>query len=164
LLTPIETNRLILRAFDDGDLNAFLAYRNDPDVARYQSWESISQPRAQAFIQEQKTLMPGQPGQWFQFAVTLKDAGHLIGDVGLQVLVQHPRQAQLGVSFNPAYQGQGLATEAVTAVLDYAFARGTSLRTPGSRAAGPTNTSMPSSRPSGSPAAACPKSRRNPEL
>jgi RimJ/RimL family protein N-acetyltransferase len=121
LLTPIETDRLILRAFEDADLNPFLAYRNDPEVARYQSWDTISQPRAQAFIQEQKTLTPGQPGQWFQFAAALKDAGRLIGDLGLQVLVQHPRQAQLGVSFNPAYQGQGLATEAVTAVLDYAF-------------------------------------------
>lgn len=121
MLTPIETQRLILRAFEDGDLNPFLAYRNHPDVARYQSWESISLARAQAFIQEQKSLTPGQPGQWFQFAVTLKDAGLLIGDVGLQVLVQHPRQAQLGLSFNPEYHGQGLATEALTAVLDYAF-------------------------------------------
>ncbi len=121
MLNPIETQRLILRAFEDGDLNAFLAYRNDPEVARYQSWDSLSLPRAQAFIQEQKALTPGQPGQWFQFAVTLKDAGHLIGDIGLQVLVQHPRQAQLGVSFNPAYHNQGLATEALTAVLDYAF-------------------------------------------
>jgi RimJ/RimL family protein N-acetyltransferase len=121
VLTPIETDHLLLRAFTDADLNAFVAYRNDPAVARYQSWESISLPRAQAFIQEQKALTPGQPGQWFQFAVALKDAGLLVGDVGLQVLVQHPRQAQLGVSLNPAYQGQGFATEAVTAALDYAF-------------------------------------------
>jgi RimJ/RimL family protein N-acetyltransferase len=31
------------------------------------------------------------------------------------------RQAQLGLSFDRAFQGQGFATEAVTAVLDYAF-------------------------------------------
>jgi RimJ/RimL family protein N-acetyltransferase len=121
VFTPIQTSRLVLRAFEDGDLNAFLAYRNDPEVARYQTWDSISAPRAQAFIQEQKALAPGQPGQWFQFAVTLKDAGILIGDVGLLVLVQQPRQAQMGISFNREYQGQGYAAEALTAALDYAF-------------------------------------------
>ncbi len=32
---PFETNRLILRAFQDSDLEPFMAYRSDPDVARY---------------------------------------------------------------------------------------------------------------------------------
>jgi RimJ/RimL family protein N-acetyltransferase len=121
VFTPLETPRLVLRAFEDADLAAFMAYRNDPENARYQSWDTLTAPRAQAFIQEQKHLEPGVPGQGFQFAVTLKDTGRLIGDVGLHVLVHDPRQAQLGVTFDRAFQGQGLATEAVSTVLDYAF-------------------------------------------
>jgi RimJ/RimL family protein N-acetyltransferase len=121
MLTPIKTSRLIIRRFQDGDLDAFLDYRNDPEVARYQSWESISAPRAQAFIQEQKALTPGVPGQWFQFAVALSDTDQLIGDIGLNVQVHDARQAQFGITLNRSYQGQGLATEALTAVLDYAF-------------------------------------------
>jgi RimJ/RimL family protein N-acetyltransferase len=121
MFTPIETNRLVVRAFQDADLAAFLVYRNDAEVARYQTWEAISAPRAQVFIQEQKNLEPGVPGQWFHFAVALKDTGQLIGDIGLHVQVHDARQAQLGITFNRAYQGQGLATEALTAVLDYAF-------------------------------------------
>lgn len=121
MFTPLETDRLNLRRFEPADRDAFLAYRNDPEVARYQSWDSISPARAQAFIDEQAQLQPGLPGQWFQFALALKDGGRLVGDSGLQVLLQDVRQAQLGITLAPAYQGQGLASEAVTAVLDYAF-------------------------------------------
>jgi RimJ/RimL family protein N-acetyltransferase len=121
LLTPIDTRRLILRSFQAEDLPAFLAYRNDPEVARYQSWESTSPAHARAFVEEQQGFSPGVPGEWFQFAVALRGNNQLIGDVGLSVLVQDVRQAQLGVTFDRAFQRQGFATEAVTAVLDYAF-------------------------------------------
>ena len=35
----LETPRLILRRFRESDLVSFMAYRNDREVARYQSWE-----------------------------------------------------------------------------------------------------------------------------
>jgi RimJ/RimL family protein N-acetyltransferase len=35
----LESERLILRRFNDDDLAAFLNYLNDPLVAKYQSWE-----------------------------------------------------------------------------------------------------------------------------
>lgn len=41
--TALETIRLRLRHFKDSDLSQFIGYRNDPDVARYQSWEGISE-------------------------------------------------------------------------------------------------------------------------
>jgi RimJ/RimL family protein N-acetyltransferase len=35
----IESERLVLRRFEEVDLAPFLAYRNDPRVARYQDWD-----------------------------------------------------------------------------------------------------------------------------
>jgi len=35
----IVTERLRLRPFERDDLEAFVAYRSDPEVARYQSWD-----------------------------------------------------------------------------------------------------------------------------
>ena len=119
--SKLDTPRLVLRRFQDADLEAFMAYRNDPEIARYQSWDSISAPRAQAFITDQKQQEPGTPGQWFQFALELKEPRQLVGDCGLCVLVQDARQAQLGLSLARPQQGRGLATEAMHAVLDYAF-------------------------------------------
>lgn len=119
--TQVEAKRLILRRFQDADLAAFVSYRNDPDIARYQDWEAVSAPRAQSMLQEQKRLEPGVPGPWFLFALQLKDGGQVVGECGLQVLLHDARQAQLNLSMARAYQGQGLATEALSAALDFAF-------------------------------------------
>jgi RimJ/RimL family protein N-acetyltransferase len=120
-LCVLETKRLRLRKFTLGDIPAFLAYRNDPLVARYQTWENISGGEAETFIQEQQSIQPGQPGEWFQFAIEHKEDGTLIGDCGLKTLEDEPPQAEIGFTLSKAYQGQGYATEAVSRLLDHAF-------------------------------------------
>ena len=117
----LETARLILRHFTDADLVPFMAYRNDPDVARYQGWERISEAEAHTFIAEQKLVQPGVPGQWFQIAITLKETGTLVGDCALKIDEHDERQTEIGYTLARAYQGKGIAAEAVSRVLDYAF-------------------------------------------
>ena len=121
VFTTLETPRLRLRHFTDSDLALFMAYRNDPEVARYQGWEGISEPEARAFIQEQKEVQPGVPGQWFQIAVELKETGMLVGDCALKIEEHDERQAEIGYTLSRAYQGRGIASEAVSCVLEYAF-------------------------------------------
>lgn len=119
----IETQRLTIRRFQATDKAAFLAYRNDPDIARYQNWEAFTDEQATQLIREMETLPFGLPGQGFQIAVEHKASGTLVGDCYLQVDGQEERQAEIGFTFSRSFQGQGLATEAVSAVLDYAFCR-----------------------------------------
>ena len=116
----LESERLILRRFADSDLVPFLAYRNDPEVARYQAWESCTEREATAMIEELKCLQPGTPGEWFQFAIELKETGALIGDCALKV-EQDGRQAEIGFTLSREHQGEGYASEAVSRLLDYAF-------------------------------------------
>lgn len=117
----LETRRLVLRRFADQDLAAFLAYLNDPLVARYQSWESYTEPQARELIEEQKAREPGRPGEWFTFAVELKETRTLVGHVALSVKPDDPRQAEMGFTFAREYQGRGLAREAAERVLGYVF-------------------------------------------
>lgn len=117
--TPIESQRLILRRFHDADLVPFLAYLNDPHVARYQSWESYTEQQARDVIERQKNLVPGLPGQWFTFALELKETGTLIGHVALKML--EDRQAEIGFTLARAFHGKGLAFEAAARVLEYTF-------------------------------------------
>src|SRR5271155_3026914 len=98
-----------------------MAYRNDREVARYQSWESISRAEAARFIGQQSRHRPGIPGRWFQFAVEVKAGGALAGDCALLVIRTTPRVGEIGYTFSRAYQHSGLATEAARAVLDFAF-------------------------------------------
>ena len=121
VFTMLETTRLRLRHFMDADLAPFMAYRNDPEVARYQSWEGISEPEARASIQEQKKVQPGTPGEWFQIAIELKETGMLVGDCALKIEEHDERQAEIGYSLSRAYQRRGIASEAVSRVLEYAF-------------------------------------------
>ena len=120
VFTSIESTRLTLRRFADADLEPFLAYLNDPLVARYQSWESYTEEQARAVIEQQKNRSPGQPAQWFTFALELKETGTLVGHVALRMSDEH--QAEIGFTMARAFHGKGLACEAAARVLDYAFA------------------------------------------
>jgi len=118
---PLETPRLLLRRFREADLEPFLAYRNRPEVARYQSWLIWSREQGLELIEDQQQVEPGDFGIWFQYAIELKESGELIGDCGLCVKVAMPKTAEIGFSLAPEHQGQGLATEAVAAVVDFAI-------------------------------------------
>lgn len=117
----LSSERLFLRRFTDSDLAPFLAYRNDPAVSKYQSWDVFSQQEALAFIKEQKSLEPCLPGRWFQFAIELKQTRTLIGDCALKVDALDARQAEIGFTLAREYQGRGYASEAVARLLDFLF-------------------------------------------
>ncbi|HEY0733718.1 MAG TPA: GNAT family N-acetyltransferase [Herpetosiphonaceae bacterium] len=117
----LETPRLHIRHFTPADLPTLLAYRNDPLVARYQSWESMTEAEGRAFIAEMQQHQPGEPGPGFQFAIALKTSGLHIGDCYFKVLDYDPRQAEIGYSLAREHWGQGLATEALNAILEYSF-------------------------------------------
>ena len=121
LFTQIESTRLLLRSFREPDLPSFVTYRNDPEVARYQSWTSINEQDARHFIHEMKIAQPGIPGEWFQFAIEHKASHRLIGDCAMQVKPEDGRQAEIGYTLARAYHHQGYGSEAVSALLDYAF-------------------------------------------
>jgi len=121
VFSRLESARIVLRQFRDADVPSFLAYRNAPEVAKYQSWESVNKQEAHTFVQEQKTLQPGVPGRLFQLAIELKETGQLVGDCGLKVHQQDTQQAEIGFTLSRDYQSKGLASETVTCLLDYAF-------------------------------------------
>ena len=116
-----ETPRLRARPFTDADVDAFVAYRADPDVARYQSWSDYTPERGRDLIDTMKQSSPGTPGEWYQIALASVADGELVGDLALKVDADEPREAEVGFTLAPARQGQGYAAEALTALLDWAF-------------------------------------------
>ena len=119
---PIATTGLVLRPFRDSDLGALIAYRNDPEVARYQDWGGISRDDARALIRAHTQDHLGIPGQWQQIAITLAPGGGLIGDIGL-FLRADGRSAELGFTLARGYQGRGLAREALAGLIGALFER-----------------------------------------
>jgi RimJ/RimL family protein N-acetyltransferase len=116
----IHTDRLVLRRFRPEDLGAFMAYRNDPEVVRFDGLHGISEERARAFLVEQEGTPAGEPGIWMQIAVERRGEG-LIGDCGFQVDEKLPGTAEIGYRLARGSWGQGYGSEAVSGVLDWAF-------------------------------------------
>ena len=112
----------MLRPFEVDDVPAFAAYRSDPDVARYQSWDTpYSAAEAERFVASQQRVAFGHPGPWVQVAVVDRVSRALHGDCAVRVATDQPHTAELGVTFAAASQGRGLATEAVAALLTRLF-------------------------------------------
>src|ERR1044072_8590094 len=107
----LQGERVLLRRFAESDVTPFLAYRNDPDIARYQSWQSFTESEARHYIQEQQRAEPGRQGQWFQFAIATPPTGQLIGDCGLKIDATDTLQGEIGFTLARQFQGQGLAKE-----------------------------------------------------
>jgi aminoglycoside 6'-N-acetyltransferase len=120
---PILTERLRLRRSLPEDAEAISAYRSDPDVHRWQGWEHTDPESISDEIREMADRSPGDPGGWVQLSVEDRETGRLVGDVGLSPAEGEPGVIKVGYTIDPAFQGRGYATEAVAALVGYAFER-----------------------------------------
>jgi RimJ/RimL family protein N-acetyltransferase len=118
----LQTSRLILRSFQDSDLESFFAYRNDPEVAKYQGWECpYPRGKAEKFVQAMKEINLPVQGEWVQYAIALKGTNELIGDLGCYVKKNDSRQAVIGFTIAAKHWRKGYATEVIPALLKFLF-------------------------------------------
>lgn len=109
------TPRLIIRAFKDKDASALLDYLSSPRTPCFQDEKLNSLEDA---IQE----VDRRARDAHQFAVCLKDTDGLIGHLFADNSEEPDRNTwSVGWHFNSRYEGQGYATESVTALFHYLF-------------------------------------------
>jgi RimJ/RimL family protein N-acetyltransferase len=115
--TPVlATERLILRAPLLADTAVIAALANDRRIA--ENTARIPHPYTVADAEGFIAAVTGPASRETVFAVTLPD-GDLLGMCG--VGGPEPDEPELGYWFGAPYWGQGYATEAARAVIDYAF-------------------------------------------
>jgi RimJ/RimL family protein N-acetyltransferase len=87
---------------------------------RYQSTGARTLAESRAYLERGQALIAAVPRSVFDFAVCLD--GQLVGRVGLGCDDgQSPKTARVWYVLHPSHRGQGLAHEAVRALLDFAF-------------------------------------------
>ena len=119
---PPPTGRVRLRPLRATDLPVFAAYRANPEVARFQGFEPYTEAQAAAFIASQAMApVPAEPGGWVQLAIAHTADDQLLGDCALHLYAHEPRMGEIGITMAPRWQGQGLAREAVHALLALCF-------------------------------------------
>ncbi len=118
----VETERLILRPFNEYDVEPYLEIHLAPEVKaalhiddsfdRNFAWRSIAMWRGQWVLRKS--------GNW---AVELRATGELIGRAGTHrpSFPDWPG-LEIGWTFHPRHWGNGYATEAGRASIDWAFA------------------------------------------
>jgi RimJ/RimL family protein N-acetyltransferase len=116
----LETERLRLRPMTPDDLDALLRIFTDPNVMA--AFNTPPFNRGQMWRWLQRNLDHQTQHGYGLYALILKESGELIGDCGLEHLqVDGVNQAELGYDLRSDYWRRGLATEAASAVRDYAF-------------------------------------------
>lgn len=117
----LTTKRLILREFAESDWEAVLVYQRNPLYLRYNEWTERTPEAVRDFVQMFLDHQKQEPRLKFQFAVTLKSGGQLIGNCGVRRSSLEAREGDIGYELDPEHWGQGYATEAARAVLYFGF-------------------------------------------
>jgi RimJ/RimL family protein N-acetyltransferase len=121
LPTPtLLTARLRLRPFADADGDALFALHSKAHVLRY--WDSppwTERARAERFLARSRQL--AEDGTGARLAMDRRSDGSFIGWCNLGDWNADYRSARLGYCLDDSAWGQGYATEAVGAVLGWAF-------------------------------------------
>jgi RimJ/RimL family protein N-acetyltransferase len=122
-IPEIETDRLRLRGWREADVEPLTKIRADPQVGR---WLGYPDPAKTAETIAAFVANWGRDG-FGMWAVEVKQSGEFIGRVGL---IHHDdwtmsaHDAEIGWTLARSAWGNGYATEAARAVLEWARARG----------------------------------------
>jgi len=116
----LTTERLILRKMTADDAPEMLFLRSDPGVLQYIDREPAkSIEEVVAFIDMvTKNCDNNEAINW---AISLKDDPGLLGNVCFWNVQKEHYRAELGYVLHPNWQGKGIMTEAMQAVLHYGF-------------------------------------------
>ena len=116
----LQTERLLLRQWQNSDANALFKYASDPRVGPNAGWP-IHKSEAHSLEIIQTVLSAPET-----YAIVIKETNEPIGSIGLMMgeytdLTENTNEAELGYWIGVPYWGQGLITEASKEIIRYGF-------------------------------------------
>lgn len=119
-LPTLRGERVSLRQLREEDADALFRVFSDPEVTRY--WSSppmTDRIEARALLAEIDTLR--EEGTLLQWGIVEAGGGSVVGTATLADINREHRRAELGFALRRGLWGRGLASEAVSLLLDQAF-------------------------------------------
>lgn len=119
-LPNLETERLLLRALTLDDAEEMFAYANDPQVARYVTWEA--HPDLEHTRSYLRTVEEAyRKGAHYDWGVVYTATRKLIGTCGYVSIDRQNKRGEIGYALSRDYWGQGIITEAAREIVRFGF-------------------------------------------
>ena len=119
-IPELLTERLTLRKLLVADAADMYAYASQPETTRYLTWY----PHPDRDYTRQYLEYLGSryaAGMFYDWAVIYEPDCKMVGTCGFTSFSYEHNSAEIGYVLNPSYWGQGIAPEAVQAVMDVGF-------------------------------------------
>lgn len=116
----LDTNRLKLRKISLADVPSLLKYCHNPKIADQIFNIPYPYTEEDAVFRINFVLQGFKKQERYVFAVTWKESGELIGEIGLH-LDKENNHAQLGYWIAEPFWNKGIAAEATRAILEFGF-------------------------------------------
>ena len=117
----IETPRLIIRDVREDDIPILCKYFTEPEsqsnILSFQANEAYNKNE----LEKAMAWAKQSPRPYYKLAVELKSDGTLIGNCNLSDAVPEGFAANIGWHYGHRFSGNGYATEAARALLDFGF-------------------------------------------
>ena len=123
----LQSDRLVIRDWDEADVEAALDIYGSADVAQWLSPAIDRVDDLAAMKQVLTAWIEAQPnfvipaGRW---AVARQDSGEVVGGMLIRLLPPYEEDLEIGWQFKPSAWGNGYATEASRTLLTWAFGDG----------------------------------------
>ena len=116
----LETERLLLRRVVESDVNEVFALRSNAETMQYIPRPLVtSNEEALEHIRMIEDKIVADEG--INWAITLKGNSKLLGIIGHYRIKPEHYRSEIGYMLLPDYQGKGIITEAIKAVVAYGF-------------------------------------------
>ena len=117
----IETDRLIIREFNEGDLKSIHEYASKSEVTMYLPFGPNNELDTQLFLKKVIDYQIQNPRCDYEFAVILKQNDSLIGGCGIHVTNIKNKEASIGYCYDKKFWRNGYASEAADAIIKFGF-------------------------------------------
>ncbi len=117
----LRTKRLVLREVTAKDAPWYFKHFNTWEIVDGQEWpgpEDLKAARRELKLFFTDNFRNGTGIRW---GITLKGSDELIGSAGFYKWDKKTSQVETGYDLDPKYTGQGMMTEAMSAMIQYAF-------------------------------------------
>jgi RimJ/RimL family protein N-acetyltransferase len=121
----LKTERLTIRDLRPDDFAEIHALRSDPEVARFMDFDPETAAQTRGWLADVVKHNQKQPRIGYNFAIVRESDSRIIGWIGIgapsKPSGRYERELDFAYALRPPYWAQGFMTEALGAVLAFAF-------------------------------------------